>query len=231
MKRWASLFILIGLLSLAIRATVWAAPNAQTCGDSVITSPPSGAVVFGQVEIRGSASIPDAEWYKVEVAPRGTEGWNVIGDIVNNTVINGRLAIWNTTTVPDGLYDLRLTVVDHTGNYPCRDQTVVRGVIVQNRRPTATPTVEETPIPEVTAAPPTAIPSVEVVAPTEPPPPTRQPFQIRTPAPSTTLPSLNLDIDFGGIFQSFLRTCLFGMAVTGGIFLLVGVIFFIRRRL
>ena len=230
MKRWGNLFILIGFVwFLAIRAAVWAAPNAQMCGDSAITSPPSGAVVFGQVEIRGSASIPDADYYKVEAAPRGTEGWDLVSEPVHGTVINGRLALWNTTTWRDGVYDLRLTIVDHTGNYPCRDQSVVRGVIIQNTRPTATPTPEDTPTPEITAGPPTAIPSVEVVAPTEPP--TRQPFQIRTPVPSTTLPSLNLDIDFGGIFQSFFRMCLFGMAVTGGIFLLVGVFFFVRRRL
>lgn len=66
--------------------------------------------------IDGSAGV-DSFWYwKMELSPDGS-GWTVLYRS-ESPVTNGRLMEFNTTTVPSGQYQLRLTVVKADGNYP-----------------------------------------------------------------------------------------------------------------
>ena len=83
-----------------------------------ITSPSSGATVWGRVEIGGSAEIPNFQFYKLEFAagPDPAE-WAYLGGAAE-PVSEGRLWSWDTGGLAAGLYLLRLTVVDHSGNYP-----------------------------------------------------------------------------------------------------------------
>lgn len=84
-----------------------------------IASPGNGAVVSGTFNINGTADIPDFQFYKVEYS-QGTSlsGFASIGDILATRVQGGRLNSWNTAGFPKGVYALRLTVVDVSGNFP-----------------------------------------------------------------------------------------------------------------
>lgn len=84
-----------------------------------ITAPGNGAAVSGTVAINGTANIPDFQFYKVEYSV-GTSlsGFASIGDTVSTSVQGGRLVSWSTGGFPKGIYALRLTVVDISGNFP-----------------------------------------------------------------------------------------------------------------
>ena len=53
------------------------------------------------------------------------EEWFVIEELHYETVVNGIIGYWNTGALPEGVYPLRLVVVDNTGNYPAPCQVKV----------------------------------------------------------------------------------------------------------
>lgn len=85
-----------------------------------ITWPQGNAHVGGVVEIRGTADIENFRYYKIEFAagenPSDAD-WHWIGE-GRNHVEGGVLLTWNTAGLSPGIYSLRLTVVDASGNYP-----------------------------------------------------------------------------------------------------------------
>ena len=90
-----------------------------------LTSPGMNQVVQGNVPVRGTANIPNLQYYKVEVGPGANprdHEWTVVGQLHNNAVAGGVLETFNSGAYPAGTYTLRLVVVDQTGNYPepCR---------------------------------------------------------------------------------------------------------------
>ncbi len=95
-------------------------PQPPICPNpgAVITSPGVNAVVKGVVEIRGTASIPNFQFYKLEfgIGPN-PQNWSFILS-GNAPVVGGTLGVWDTSPLPPGEYRLRLVVVDITGNYP-----------------------------------------------------------------------------------------------------------------
>lgn len=101
-------------------------PDPQVC----ITVPRMGAPVTGRIGIQGSALNSRFQFYKVELGiGENPTQWHSISPIHKNPVDQGLLDQFDTTTVPNGVYWLRLTVVDETGNYP---QPYDVRVIVQN---------------------------------------------------------------------------------------------------
>ncbi len=185
-----------------------------------ITSPVANARLRGTIEIRGSAYLGGNFWfYKVEYAPLSApEAWVVI-IYAEREVREGLLGTWDTATVPDGTYNLRLAVVYPDGNY---EQTPLRKVVVANAEPTATPTPTETPTPTPTVV--LATPTVVVVQPTVVRfTPTPTPVATRTAVPevpsSITLP------DMGIVFNSVL----FGALVAGAFFAFIIIVNLIRR--
>ena len=93
------------------------AANCATPGVQ-ISYPSNGTVVGGSVNISGTASIPEFQFYKVEYAPAGTNNFASIGTTVPSPVNGGHLMTWNAGGFPSGVWALRLTVVDMTGNFP-----------------------------------------------------------------------------------------------------------------
>ena len=90
-------------------------PNCPIPGVS-LTQPRNGAIVSGVVAITGAAFSENFNYYKLEFRIPGQE-WNfILDDIFPNA--GGQLGAWDTSTVPAGDYELRLVVVDNTGNYP-----------------------------------------------------------------------------------------------------------------
>lgn len=70
----------------------------------------------GWWNIMGTAAIPNQEYWKGELSADG-QGWTMLYRS-NAAVRDGLLIEFNTRTVPRGAYQLRLTAVDRTGNYP-----------------------------------------------------------------------------------------------------------------
>lgn len=186
-----------------------------------ITSPVANARLRGTIEIRGSAYLGENfQFYKVEYQPLGAppDEWIVFSSATGQ-VRDGLLGTWDTTTVPDGTYNLKLTVVKKDGNY---EQTPLRQVVVANAEPTATPTPTETSTPTPTVV--LITPTVVVVQPTAARfTPTSTLVATRTSLPevpsSITLP------DMGIVFNSVL----FGALVAGALFAFIIIVNLIRR--
>jgi len=70
----------------------------------------------GWWNIVGTAAMPNQEYWKGELSPNG-QGWTMLYRS-NAAVQDGLLIEFNTRTVPAGAYQIRLTAVDRTGNYP-----------------------------------------------------------------------------------------------------------------
>lgn len=190
-----------------------------------IVSPEMGAELRGVVEIRGSASVPNFQFYKVEfgVGPNPTQ-WALIGALHEQPVINGRLEVWDTTKLPDGVYSLRLQAVKRDGNY---EEFFVRQVAIVNTRPTATLAPTATPIPSASpthspVATPRATATLRIIAPTA-----ALTGATATPTLSRPIRSEPLPIDPKGWGQAF---C-FGAAAMGVVFVLLGIVFGLRRLL
>jgi hypothetical protein len=80
----------------------------------MITVPEPGATVSGTVEITGTASIPNFGFFKYEVAPLGSQNWATIS-AGREPKINEVLGTWNTSSLTNGDYFLRLVITDNVG--------------------------------------------------------------------------------------------------------------------
>ncbi|MEX2372209.1 MAG: Ig-like domain-containing protein, partial [Dehalococcoidia bacterium] len=90
-----------------------------------ISSPGQLAVVSGSISINGTASSQRLLQTRVEVTGNGAT--TVLARLSNN-VEGGVLATWDTTTVPNGQYTIRVTLIDHQQG----DSTTEHNVVVQN---------------------------------------------------------------------------------------------------
>jgi hypothetical protein len=238
-----ALAVMSALAILASADLLKAAPPALNCtaSNAAIISPQSGATLTGVVQIEGVAFLGDQfQYYKLEFSPSGRDEFTVFSGLIRQQVANGQLAVWDSASVPDGIYSIRLRLVDVTGNY-CDIVTI--GLKVQNSvpiPPTQAPTAVDTEAPPEQAVVPTAVPTIHIGVPTEPgSPPTPTPAAVtggtRTPGSSSLLPGgINTDTIFEGLGQAFgslFRTFLFGVVTMAGLMLVIGVIFLVRRVL
>lgn len=86
----------------------------------MITSPGPGDPVSGTVNITGTADVPNFGFYKYEVAPIGSQNWATIA-ANREPVRNDQLGDWNTASLTNGDYFLRLVITDNVGTSlePC----------------------------------------------------------------------------------------------------------------
>jgi LysM repeat protein len=86
-----------------------------------IVDPLEGETVGGTVQIIGTASHPNFQFYKIEYAmghnPQAST-FHSINNTYSSKVWDGVLATWYAGNMPEGAYTLRLTVVDNQGQYP-----------------------------------------------------------------------------------------------------------------
>lgn len=243
--RLSLVFWIVAAFFAAMFLPVGALPNKRDCsgGNAAILAPVGGATVFGIVQIEGTASLGDEfQYYKLEVAPAGTEGWSDLTGQAGQQVVNGQLGVWDSAGVADGVYSLRLRVVDPTGNY-C--ETIVNSILVQNSTPVtptpaealASPTPPETEAPPIQNAVPTPLPTTPSPKETGTPEPTETPGGAVTETPeagSGGFGGIGID-QIIGIATDFAtaigRIFLFGVVAMAGIFFFVGVVYFVRRVL
>ncbi len=212
----------VGGLVTGITATVaFGAPAAIDCRNVSVTAPTSGATVSGAVEIRGRALVPNFQFYKVEYSPQGRQDWVLIGaDVVRTVVENGRLVVWQTVRVPEGSYQLRLRVVDPSGNY-C--EALVSPVLVSSARLTETPPLPTpTETVELTVVPPQDTPTSPVVIPRVVAPVSGTPGALPPRAQPTGFGTPDLLVTGAYFFLG-----VFGMA---GIVLFVAIIMYFRNQ-
>jgi hypothetical protein len=163
------------LLTLALFLPTGASAQAGTT--IRITTPASGDVLQGLVDITGTSAVDGffASELSFAYVSDPTSTWFLIYS-TDLPVTDGLLAAWDTNLVTDGDYTLRLRVTQQDGTLL---ETLVTGLRVRNQTPTET----ATPAPTFTPGPAdTPIPS--------PPPPTPMPAPTSTRMPTPTpLPS------------------------------------------
>jgi membrane peptidoglycan carboxypeptidase len=99
--------------------------GSEVAGDVAIGSPIIGQRVKGGVQITGNARAGDFRAYKLEIASEKAPGsWAQIGPEHYEQVSNGPLEFWDTTGF-DGLYNLRLVVMENNGASQVNDTQVV----------------------------------------------------------------------------------------------------------
>lgn len=166
MPRFALLFILLvtlvphtlGAANLsAALDQLTASPAAKTA--VVIISPRAGQALQGLVPISGSTAQDSFQMAELEFAYTHdpTHTWFLIEES-DKPMTSGLLTQWDTTTLTDETYDLRLTVLLKDGR---RDSVTIAGLRVRNYTPietdtptpvspTSTPVPGDTPVPTVT---------------------------------------------------------------------------------
>jgi len=91
-------------------------------GQVEITTPHSGDTLRGEVEIRGTALLPNFGFYKIDIAP--IEQALFLTIFASHTPVKEGPLVekWDTATIPPGEYVLQLVVADNEGNAlpPCR---------------------------------------------------------------------------------------------------------------
>ncbi|UCC61803.1 MAG: hypothetical protein JSV36_13510, partial [Anaerolineae bacterium] len=83
-------------------------------GPVVIVDPKPYAYVKGIIPVIGNARAGNFAFYRLEYGPGlNPDSWSLIGGDHHNQVDNGALEFWDVRDL-DGLYTLRLTVVEHS---------------------------------------------------------------------------------------------------------------------
>jgi len=197
-----------GSFLLALSLSVLPACLVQAQGEVLIHSPSEGEAIQGLVQVLGTIQVDEIQSGEVAFAYANnpTDTWFLIGQF-QNPVIEEPLMTWDTTTIADGVYTLRVQVVLDGGKVI--NQTV-RGLRVRNYTPVETPTpglTASSPLPEVQ---PTPAPAANLHGPTATPLPTNP--AVLTPA------------DLGdGIMK--------GAIVVGGLFAILGIYLVIRKQI
>ena len=227
--RRVALMALVTVFSLALLAwPAQAAPPAQN-SQAAITSPVDGQEIAGTLTISGSASHPQFARYELAFGPdpNPKDAWQVFSEN-SQQIANNVLGSWNTTSVADGTYMLRLRVVRKDSNY---SEAFVRGLAVRNQQPTKTPTPSSpapTFEPEATQA-----PAAEGGAPANAPilveqPPTSVPAAVLpkgTGSPSGGITARSSTDSSSSLVGDLLRSaCVGGILWSFGLFGLLGAI-------
>jgi hypothetical protein len=195
--------ILLPLLLLLIAA--------QDSPPIAITSPAPDEVLHGQVTITGRVDIVNFTSAQLEFAyaSNPTNTWFTI-QTFSQPIVDPALAVWDTTSITDGDYVLRLRVNFEDGT---SQEATVPIKIGDDALPT--PTAEPTSTPEADAA---LIPTPFLLAAS----PT--PTEVPRPTPTALLPN-PASLEGNQIYTSLGR----GALVILGLFALAGLIIRVRR--
>ncbi len=184
---------------------------AQTAPPVAITSPAAEAVLRGQVTVTGTINVPNFASAQLDFgyASNPTDTWFTI-QAFSEPVTDSALAVWDTTSITDGDYILRLRVNFEDGT---SQEVTVPVKIGNDAVPTSTPTPTATPE-AVTVLVPTPFLLAASPTPTEVPPST-----------PTALPPNPASLRQNEIYSSLGR----GALVILGLFALAGILIRIRR--
>jgi hypothetical protein len=197
------------LFVLFLMAARW----RQGATSIAITSPAADEVLRGPVTITGTVDFPSFVSAQLDFAyaTNPTNAWFPIQSF-SQPIVDSTLATWDTTSITDGDYVLRLRVNFEDGT---AQEVSVPLKIGNDAMPTLSPTPEATPTPEeITVLIPT--PFLLAASPT--------PTDLPRPTP-TALPSNPVSLEQDEIYASLGR----GALVILGMFALAGLIIRARR--
>jgi len=106
-----------GATQAALSPVTQSAPSGMSgcISDQImITSPQPGDIVSGSIQIIGTADVPNFGFYKYEIAPIGTQSWATIS-AGREVKRDAELGAWNTASLTNGEYFLRLVITDNVG--------------------------------------------------------------------------------------------------------------------
>ena len=208
---WSRLLIAALLMALTLHGGLQVAAQSTTLPS--ILSPADGQVAQGQIQIKGTTQIPDFASAELAFAyvSDSTQTWFTI-QTASLPVTTDTIAVWDTGTVTDGDYILRLRVVLIDGSF--RDAAVT--VRVRNYTPVPTPS----PVATATELPVVEIPTAIIIGASETPTVTAE-APVSTP---TAFPPNPAGVSPGAILTGFWR----GALVVGVLVLAFGAL--IRRR-
>ncbi len=220
LKRLLPILFVLALLSIS-------QVFAQGSG---ISYPPETEVVRAVIEVRGTAANSEFWKYELAAAPFGTQNWFNIA-VSETPVNNGVLGIWNTATVQDGTYTLRLRVVKRDGNY---DEFTTQRVLVGNALPSPTPTTDVSPTPTITptSEPPTATPVIVTPdIPTPTPAPTGTPTPVGSSDAAGDSGETGEESSTGTLIQTAIDAFFNGARIVLVVFLVIGFYFVVKYLL
>jgi hypothetical protein len=209
------IFVILALLGMFLPAS-WVVAQSEGSAGVEITAPSPGIPLQGTVTIDGSTLVEGFISWEISFgyASDSTGTWFLIAE-GDEQVALGELTQWDTTTITDGDYNLRLTVYLQGGR---REHYVVNDLRVRNYSPieTITPTPTLTPTPYTETPRPSLTPT-STTQPTETPIPD-------TPTPLPTNPAIITQSD---INNSLIR----GAAGALAAFVLIGLYLSIKRMI
>lgn len=146
---------------------------AQAPGFAEIGTPAPGESLSGMVTISGSANHPAFVSYELSFAYANdsTGTWFPIAEAVTTPVVDGPLALWDTRSLSDEAYVLRLLVLLDDGSVL---ETSVGDLQVSNYTPTRVPQADQAATPAPTVTPVNPPPTAELGAPPPVPPQAEQ---------------------------------------------------------
>ena len=224
-QSWLRPLLLAGWLLLISVLPVFARQSPYV--GQIISPQPNSEPLRGSVEVIGVATHPSFQKYDLyAVTGRAEDPWiPIITGVAQKVDSPARLAVWDTTQMPDGEYILLLRVWDQGGGL--QDFQFARYAVL-NSVPVDTPTPEISPTP--TQALPTVPPQTPTVLIEQPPTSTPRssptPGGPETPTP-TDEPSALSNLDLGGWGDSFCNGALLAAAV----FALWGIVWILRQGL
>ena len=208
-----SIFVILTLLGMLIPALGVFAQSGDSPGVS-ISAPAPGTPIQGIVTIAGRTRAEGFQSWELTFgyAEDSTGTWFLIAE-GDELIPEGELAQWDTTTITDGTYNLRLTVFLAGGR---REHVVVNDLRVRNYSPietiTPTPTLTSTPFTE------TPRPSLTATI-------TQTPTETPIPSTFTPLPTNPVEITQTDINYSLIR----GVAGAAAAFMAVGLYLSVKR--
>jgi hypothetical protein len=190
---------------------------AQDAPSIAITSPKEGDILRGPVTITGTTDIPNFLSSRLDFAyasvSQSSANWFTLQTSSQPTRPEGSaLFTWDTTSITDGDYILRLQVSLADGS----SQEVMVPIRIQNDTPLPTPTVVPTATPEDAFSIQIPTPFLLAASPT--------PTDVPRPTP-TALPTNPVSLGQAQIYTSLGR----GALVIIGLFVLSGILLWLRR--
>jgi hypothetical protein len=212
-------FVLMRAVVFAMLVALMLIPSvimAQGTTSPVITAPFAGQVLQGQISITGSTDVSNFVSAELDFAYASdtTGNWFLIQAFAQ-PVANSALAAWDTASISDGDYILRLRVTLQDGTF----QDATEKVRVQNETPLSTPTPTFTPLPTLTPVftPQPVTPTIIIASPTLTAPPV-----FSTP---TSLPPNPVEVQKNDIYTGIEH----GALIIAGLFIFFGILIRLRR--
>lgn len=209
------IFLILTLIVMLLPVS-WVAAQTGNSAGIEITSPSPGTPLQGTIPIDGNTLVEGfISWEITFGYANDLSGtWFLITE-GDEQITHTELTQWDTTTITDGDYNLRLTIHIEGGR---REHYIVNDLRVRNYSPieTVTPTPTLTPTPYTQSPRPSLTPTSTI-----------QPTETSLPNTPTPLPTNPATITQSNINNSLIR----GAAGTLAVFMLIGLYLSIKKML